>query len=71
MTLLNQYSTEAEAYIAKGMLASYGIQAEVLASALSSIYPTPDAGNSYYSLYCMDSSKAEEAARLLREHGDG
>ena len=62
MRLLNQYSNEAEAYIDKGYLESNGIQCEVIANAMSEIFPAPGAGSGSIDLYVPDSDfqKAEE-----------
>lgn len=71
MIEIASFSTDQEAAIARGMLESEGIRCESVGqSALSSIFPTPDGSNfGGYSLYVPE-EQAEEAVRLLREHGD-
>ncbi|MCM1290787.1 MAG: hypothetical protein NC201_06955 [Prevotella sp.] len=57
------------AYIAKGMLAGHGIQSSVEQTALSSVFPAPEANVGGVIMY-VDESEAEDALRLLKEHGD-
>ena len=64
MTLLNQYSNEAEAYIDKGYLESNGIECEVVSNAMSDIFPAPGSGNGSIDLYVPD-SEYEKASQLL------
>ena len=64
MTLLNQYSNEAEAYIDKGFLESNGIKCEIISNAMSDIFPAPGAGNGSIDLY-VESSQYKEAEDLL------
>lgn len=64
MTIINQYSNEAEAYIDKGFLSSQGIPAEVQSDALSQIFPAPGAGSG--SIYLMvPDSYAAQARKLM------
>lgn len=67
MTLLETFGSPENAYIAAGMLRSYGIACEVSESAGSELFPAPMGGIGETSLY-VDSAKAEEALRLLRKH---
>lgn len=69
MRLIREYGSEAEAYIAKGMLVSSGINAEVSANASASVFPAPDAGISAYSLYVPEKD-FDQAVRLLESHED-
>lgn len=64
MTLLNQYSNEAEAYIDKGYLESNGIECEVISNAMSDIFPAPGSGNGSIDLYVPD-NEYEKASELL------
>lgn len=64
MTVVNQYSNEAEAYLDKGFLASCGIDAIVEADALSEIFPAPGSGTGSIRLLVPD-SLAKEAEKLL------
>lgn len=70
MTVINQYSNEAEAYIDKGFLNSRGIDAQVQSGALSTIFPAPGSGTGSILLYVPD-SQAAEASRLLNSRGEG
>lgn len=69
MTAVRNFNTLQEAYIAKGMLESAGINCEVSESAMSSIFPGPGGGVGLITLYVED-EKAAEADRLLAEHDD-
>lgn len=64
MTEINQYSSEPEAYIDKGMLESHGIRAVVQANALSELFPAPGSGTGSIMLLVPD-TQAAEARRLL------
>ena len=64
MTLLNQYSNEAEAYIDKGYLESNGIKCEIISNAMSDIFPAPGSGNGSIDLYVPD-SEYDKASELL------
>ena len=64
MRLLNQYSNEAEAYIDKGYLESNGIQCQVIANAMSEIFPAPGSGNGSIDLYVPD-EEYDKAYHLL------
>lgn len=64
MRLLNQYSNEAEAYIDKGFLESYGIECDVISNAMSDIFPAPGSGNGSIDLYVPD-QQYEKASQLL------
>lgn len=69
MTQIAVFPNIEEAYIAKGMLESNGIESRVEQSGISTIFPAPGAYNGGISLYVND-DMAEEAAKLLKEHGD-
>lgn len=69
MRQIAEYSNAEEAMIVKGMLAGYGIEAEVDTNALSSIFPAPGSGTNISRLFVADSD-AKRAEELLREHGD-
>lgn len=64
MTLLNQYSNEAEAYIDKGYLESNGIKCEVISNAMSEIFPAPGSGNGSIDLYVPE-AEYQKASDLL------
>lgn len=64
MTIIQDYSNQAEAYIDKGYLESHGIPAEVRSDTLSEIFPAPGAGIGSISLIVPD-SYADEARRLM------
>ncbi|MCH5228147.1 MAG: DUF2007 domain-containing protein [Muribaculaceae bacterium] len=64
MTLLNQYPNETEAYIDKGYLESNGIECQVVANAMSDIFPAPGAGTGSIDLYVPE-NKYKEAYDLL------
>lgn len=52
------------------MLESHGIRCVVIQSPLSSIYPTTYGENFGGTKLYAEDDKAEEAAQLLRNHGD-
>lgn len=60
------YDSVPSAYIDKGFLESNGIPAQVMASALSQIFPTPTQPVGQICLY-VPASQEEEALRLLDE----
>lgn len=63
-----EFSTEAPAAIAAGMLRSNGIEVSVGADRMSTLY---GAGSTWAPItLSVPADQAEEAARLLREHGD-
>lgn len=63
-----EFSTEAPAAIAAGMLRSSGIEVSVGADRMSTLY---GAGSTWAPVtLSVPAAQAEEAARLLREHGD-
>lgn len=64
MKLLRNYSTEAAAYIDKGMLAAHDIPTVVVYNSLSDIFPAPDAGNDDVRLYVED-DRYDEALAIL------
>ncbi|MBO4966425.1 MAG: hypothetical protein J6C81_09260 [Muribaculaceae bacterium] len=57
------------ACIAQGMLSSNGIESEITSNALNTVFPAPDAYNGGITLL-TSVNDAEEATRLLKEHGD-
>lgn len=69
MVEIRQYGSESEAYISKGLLESYGIRAEVHSNASSGVFPAPDAGIGYSSLF-VDEKDYDKALSLLDSHGD-
>ena len=69
MTPIRRFDTADAAYIAKGLLDSYGIQAEVVSNAASSIFPAPTAGIGVSTLYVPEADAAR-ATSLLASHGD-
>lgn len=69
MKEIAQFPTIEEAYIAKGMLESYGISCRIEQNGLSSVFPAPGAYNGGITLYVAE-AQAEEAVNLLKEHGD-
>lgn len=68
MTPVKEFITLQDAYIAKGLLESQGIPSVVLESAISVIFPTPDAGTGDIMLYVADDD-AERAREILSRHG--
>ncbi|MDE6464997.1 MAG: DUF2007 domain-containing protein [Muribaculaceae bacterium] len=63
-----EYSTEQPAYIACGMLRSHGIEANVGADRMSTLY---GAGSTWAPVTLnVPADRAEEAAVLLKEYGD-
>ncbi len=67
MKLIRTYDTPDGAYIAKGMLDSNGIHAEVISNAASSLFPAPYAGIGRSALYVPD-DEAERAEQILIAH---
>lgn len=65
MTVIQQYSEQATAFIDKGYLESNGIPAQVECDALSEIFPAPGAGVGSIKLIVPD-QYADEAQRLMR-----
>ena len=63
MRLINEYSSEPEAYIDQGFLRSNGIDAQVDSEAISSIFPGSTAGG--YALYVPE-DQYDHALELLR-----
>lgn len=68
MTVIQQYSNQAEAYIDQGFLKNNGIPAEVNTDSLSEIFPAPGVGTGSITLEVPDKC-ADEAIRLL-QHRD-
>ena len=66
MTVINQYSNQAEAFIDRGFLISRGIPAEVQSDALSELFPAPGSGTGSIDLIVPDQD-AVRAARLLKD----
>ena len=66
MTVINQYSNQAEAFIDRGFLISRGIPAEVQGDALSELLPAPGSGTGSIYLIVPDQD-AVRAARLLKD----
>ena len=69
MVKIREYGETSEAWISKGLLENYGIRAEVVSNASSSVFPAPDAGIDVSSLY-VDEADRDRALELLAEHGD-
>ncbi|MBP3298319.1 MAG: hypothetical protein J6L73_01410 [Muribaculaceae bacterium] len=65
MKLLKTYNTETIAYIDKGFLADRGIETIVEGSAMSDVFPAPDAGTSQVGLYVVSDAQYGQARRLL------
>ena len=66
MELLSYFNTEAQAYIAKGMLESRGIPAVVQSDALATVFPAGGAGSTSIGLYVSQPDLSR--ARTLLEH---
>lgn len=67
-TVIAEFTTEAEAYIAKGMLEAEGISAEIEPNRMATLY---GAGSTWspVRLFVADAD-AERARRLLEQHND-
>lgn len=65
MTVIQQYSNQAEAYLDKGFLESNGIPARVDIDALSDLFPAPGAGTGSITLLVPD-EYAERARQMMK-----
>ncbi len=67
-TIVARFSTEPDAFIAKGMLSDHGIEARVATNNMATLY---GAGSTWspVELY-VDSDDLARATELLHEHGN-